>query len=164
MTRAPIDPSSLQPVTRPLDQARTLPGAAYASAEVFDWERRHFLDGSWLCVGRADDVPAPGDQRAVAAGSTSLLLVRDGDGTLRGWFNVCRHRGHELLAPGATRKGRAIRCPYHDWVYGLGGDAVTVSRSFCSAFLCAIEVSPFGLRNATKPITATMIKPNAGTA
>ncbi len=48
-----------------------------------------------------------------------MLLVRDGDGALRGWSNVCRHRGHELLAPGATRTGRAIRCPYHDWVYGL---------------------------------------------
>ncbi len=85
MTRAPIDPSSLDPVTRPLDLARTLPGAAYASAAVFDWERRHFLDGSWLCVARANDVSAPGDQRAVPAGSTSLLLVRDGDGALRGW-------------------------------------------------------------------------------
>ncbi len=128
MTRAPIDPSSLEPVTRPLDQARTLPGAAYASAEVFEWERRHFLDGSWLCVGRADDVPVPGDQRAVPVGSTSLLLVRDGDGVLRGWFNVCRHRGHELLAPGATRKGRAIRCPYHDWVYGLAGECRATPR------------------------------------
>jgi len=53
MTRAPIDPSSLEPVTRPLDLARTLPGVAYASPEVFEWERRHFLDDSWLCVGSA---------------------------------------------------------------------------------------------------------------
>ena len=144
MTRAPIDPSSLEPVTRPLDQARTLPGAAYASPDVFEWERRHFLDGSWLCVGRADDVPAPGDQRAVAAGSTSLLLVRDGDGALRGWFNVCRHRGHELLAPGASRKGRAIRCPYHDWVYGLGGECRATPR-FGKSTDDGIDRAEFGL-------------------
>ena len=144
MTRAPIDPSSLEQVTRPLDQARTLPGAAYASAELFAWERRHFLDGSWVGVGRADEVPAPGDQRAVPVGSASLLLVRDGDGTLRGWFNVCRHRGHELLAPGASRKGRAIRCPYHDWVYGLAGECRATPR-FGKSTDNGIDRAEFGL-------------------
>jgi glycine betaine catabolism A len=118
---APIDPALLEPVLRPMDRARTLPGAAYASGEVFAWERRHFWDGSWVCVGRAEEVAAPGDQRAVPAGSTSLLLARDGDGGLRGFFNACRHRGHELLEPGTARRGRGIRCPYHDWVYGLDG-------------------------------------------
>lgn len=118
MEPAPIDPALLAPVLRPLETARTLPGVAYASAEVFAWERRHLWDGSWVCVARAADVPAAGDQLAVPAG---VLLARDGDGTLRGFHNVCRHRGHELLAPGSTRRGRAIRCPYHDWVYGLDG-------------------------------------------
>jgi glycine betaine catabolism A len=125
MTRAPIDPGPLAAVTRPLAEARTLPGAAYASAEVFAWERAHFLDGSWVCVGRAADLPRPGDQRAVAAG---ILLVRDADGALRGWFNACRHRGHELLPPGGTRSARAIRCPYHDWVYGLSGECRATPR------------------------------------
>jgi glycine betaine catabolism A len=118
---APIDPALLAPVQLPLAQARTLPGAAYASAEVFAWERRHFWDGSWVCAGRSADLAAAGDQRAVPVGSASVLLVRDGDGTLRGFHNVCRHRGHELLPPGSERRGRAIRCPYHDWVYGLDG-------------------------------------------
>ena len=121
MEPAPIDPALLAPVVRPLERARTLPGAAYASEDVFAWERRHLWDGSWVCAGRASDVPAAGDQRAVPVGSTSVLLVRDGDGTLRGFHNVCRHRGHELLAPGASRRGRGVRCPYHDWVYGLDG-------------------------------------------
>lgn len=125
---APIDPGLLDAVTRPMAEARTLPGIAYASAEVFGWERRHFLDGSWVCVGRADDLDRPGAQRAVAAGSTTLLLVRDEDGGLRSWFNACRHRGHELLTPGAARTARAIRCPYHDWVYGLGGECRATPR------------------------------------
>src|SRR5215203_3146865 len=84
MTPAPIEESSLAAVLRPLAEARTLPGVAYASAEVFEWERRHFLAGSWLCVGRAADVPEVGDQRAVTAAGTGLLLVRDEAGTLRG--------------------------------------------------------------------------------
>jgi Rieske 2Fe-2S family protein len=47
--------------------------------------------------------------------------VRQPDSTLRRFFNVCRHHGHELLAPGASRHARGIRCPYHAWVYGLDG-------------------------------------------
>jgi glycine betaine catabolism A len=128
MTRAPIDPSSLEPVTRPLAEARTLPAAAYASDAVFAWERARFFAGAWVCVGRTDDLAAPGDQKAVAVGGASLLLVRDHDGALHAWHNVCRHRGHELLPPGGTRKGRAIRCPYHDWVYGLGGECRATPR------------------------------------
>jgi len=125
---APIDPALLDPVLRPIGQARTLPGTAYASAEVFDWERRHFVDGSWVCVGRAADVAAVGDQRAVPVGTTSILLVRDVSGVLRGFFNACRHRGHELLEPGGRRRGRGIKCPYHGWVYGLGGECRATPR------------------------------------
>jgi len=125
---APVDPAFLQRVLQPLERARTLPAEAYASAEVFAWEQRHFLEGSWFCVGRAADVAAPGDQRAVRVGATSVLLVRDATGTLRGFFNVCRHRGHELLEPGTTRNARGIRCPYHSWVYGLVGDCRATPR------------------------------------
>jgi Rieske 2Fe-2S family protein len=125
---APVEDALLDAVLRPPEQARTLPGTAYASAAVFEWERRHFLEGSWVCVGRAGELVAPGDQRAVAAGGTGLLLVRDDAGAVRGFFNACRHRGHELLAPGTARRARGIRCPYHDWVYGLDGECRATPR------------------------------------
>ena len=123
-----MDESLLAAVVRPLAEARTLPGAAYADPAVFEWERRHFLAGSWVCVGRSAELPAVGDQRAVTAAGTGLLLVRDEAGDLRGFFNTCRHRGHELLAPGTARHGRGIRCPYHDWVYGLDGGCRATPR------------------------------------
>jgi len=124
MTRssAPIEVAKLEAVLAPVyGQTRTLPAEAYLSEEVFEWEREHFFEGSWVCVGRADDLAEPGDQRAVRIGSEGILLVRDRDGTLRGFFNSCRHRGHELLEPGGARNLRAIKCPYHAWVYALDG-------------------------------------------
>jgi len=119
---APIDARKLESVLAPtLGESRTLPAEAYTSQAVFDWEEEHFFAGGWLCVGRADELAAPGDQKAVRIGSEGILLVRDEAARLNGFSNACRHRGHELLEPGTSRSARAIKCPYHAWVYGLDG-------------------------------------------
>lgn len=119
---APLDRNALDAVVHPsLAAARTLPAEAYTSDEVFEWERLHFFAGSWTCVGRGGDLAAPGDQRAIRAGTEGILLVRSDDGVLRGFSNTCRHRGHELLECGAARNLRAVKCPYHAWVYDLDG-------------------------------------------
>ena len=119
--QAPMDEAALARVLLPFGRSFTLPAEAYTSEEVLAWERREFFDGAWVCVGRTSDLARPGDRRAAAIGEESILLVRDTDGALNGFFNVCRHRGHELLAPGACDSGKVIRCPYHAWVYGLDG-------------------------------------------
>ena len=122
MSMSPIAPQLLRPVLAPtLGLARTLPAEAYISSSVFDWEALHLFERGWVCVGRADELASPGDQRAFRIGAEGILVVRDLEGELRGFYNTCRHRGHELLEPGATRNLRAIKCPYHAWVYGLDG-------------------------------------------
>jgi phenylpropionate dioxygenase-like ring-hydroxylating dioxygenase large terminal subunit len=119
---SPLDPELLRPVLAPsLGESRTLPAEAYLSEEVFAWEEEHLFEGGWVCLGRADSLAEPGDQKAFRVGREGILLVRDRSGTLNGFFNVCRHRGHELLEPGGERNLRAIKCPYHAWVYGLDG-------------------------------------------
>jgi phenylpropionate dioxygenase-like ring-hydroxylating dioxygenase large terminal subunit len=120
-TNPPIDPASLASVLAPLGRARTLPAEAYVSEEVFAWERRSFYGGSWVAVGRSSLAEHPGDQTAIEVGTEGLLLTRDQDGLLHGFYNVCRHRGHELLECGTTTNRKGIKCPYHAWVYGLDG-------------------------------------------
>jgi phenylpropionate dioxygenase-like ring-hydroxylating dioxygenase large terminal subunit len=119
---APIAPDLLRAVVAPnLGESRTLPAVAYTSAEVFAWEQRRLFEDGWVCLGRAEDLAAPGAQRAFRVGGEGVLVVRGDDGVLRGFYNTCRHRGHELLDPGATRTLRGIKCPYHAWVYRLDG-------------------------------------------
>jgi phenylpropionate dioxygenase-like ring-hydroxylating dioxygenase large terminal subunit len=116
----PFDPADLEACLIP--PGRTLPAQAYTSEAVFDWETQHVLQASWVCLGRADELARPGDQRALRVGSEAVLLVRGADGALDGFFNTCRHRGHELLpCGGPVVNRRAIRCPYHSWTYGLDG-------------------------------------------
>ena len=127
---APVDPAALDLVLQPHERALTLPPEAYASQDVFDWEIEILFEGSWMCVGRVRDLAlaSAGDQVGVQAGRQSFVLVRGDDGQLRSFHNICRHRGHELLAVGESRHQRGIRCPYHAWVYGLEGDCRAAPR------------------------------------
>jgi len=119
---APLDQGELAESLRPFGESRMLPRAAYVDPAVFGWEQQNFFGGGWLCVGRSDQLPEPGDQRAEATGQGSVLLVRGEDSTLRAFANSCRHRGHELLPCGGSAQRNAIICPYHAWTYSLDGE------------------------------------------
>jgi Rieske 2Fe-2S family protein len=118
---APLDPADLAPVLAPFGESRTLPAAAYTSEEVFAWELRELFASTWVCVGRVDELLAPGQVRAVHVAAEGVLLARDSEGTVRAFSNVCRHRGHELAPIGDLLDARLIRCPYHSWSYRLDG-------------------------------------------
>jgi Rieske 2Fe-2S family protein len=118
---APIDPRGLEAVLRPFGESRMLPREAYVSEAVFNWEQRHFFAGGWMCIGRSDSMPSPGDQRAESLGHAGVFLMRDADGVLRTFANACRHRNHELLGCGETVNRPLVLCPYHGWSYRLDG-------------------------------------------
>src|SRR5579864_743888 len=124
----PLEQARLRGALAPFGASTGLPGEAYTSAQTWAWERRYFFQDSWVCVGRAADLPRPGDRRAVEAGGETALLVRDSEGTLQAFFNVCRHRGHELLQAGQAESGERIACPYHGWEYALDGRLRTAPR------------------------------------
>jgi glycine betaine catabolism A len=118
---APVDQAALAASLAPFGQSTMLPRTAYVDPAVFAWEQRHFFGGGWMCVGRSDQIPGPGDQRAESVGEGSVLLVRGDDGALRAFANTCRHRGHELLPCGGAAQQKVIICPYHSWTYTLDG-------------------------------------------
>jgi Rieske 2Fe-2S family protein len=105
----------------PFREARTLPAAAYTSADVLALEYAAVFGKDWLCVGRAADIPKPGDYFLKDIGPDSIIILRDTDGSIRAHCNVCRHRGSRLLdAPSGHGLAR-ILCPYHAWTYHLDG-------------------------------------------
>jgi len=123
--------------------ARSLPGASYTDEGLFRREREAVLYRDWFCVGRAEMLAGPGEYLVADVAGESVIVVRGGDGRLRCFYNLCRHRGSRLVPPaaggrpgggpaepdatcGAGRAGHgrfagAIRCPYHAWTYGLDG-------------------------------------------
>ncbi len=76
---------------------------------------------SWQTVGRADQVRERGQYITAEITGEPILVVRGGDNVLRGFFNVCRHKGAAIMT---EREGRTqnLRCPYHGWTYSLEGE------------------------------------------
>lgn len=117
----------------PTELMRTLPGSAYLSDEAYRREQERIFYREWLCVGREEALPSPGDFLNVNVVGESVLVVRARAGGLRAFYNVCRHRGSRLViedprpderapaCPSGRFKG-SITCPYHSWTYALEGE------------------------------------------
>ncbi len=95
----------------------------YTSSEFMRLEWQRLWTKVWLLGGRAIDMPEPGDYIVTEIGSESILLVRQPDGGVRGFYNVCQHRGNRLRACGRGKAGasQSFKCLYHHWEYNLDG-------------------------------------------
>jgi phenylpropionate dioxygenase-like ring-hydroxylating dioxygenase large terminal subunit len=105
------------------------------SPQFFELEREAIFRRAWLNVGRVDDLPRPGSwfTKDLVAARASLLVVRDRDGRIRAFHNVCRHRGNKLVWSGTPRDdargvAREFACKYHGWRYGLDGACTYVHQ------------------------------------
>jgi len=101
----------------------TLTGADYTSAAVYEEERERLFFRGWVCVGRAEEIAAPGDYLVRDVAGESVFVVRNRDGEARAFYNVCAHRGTKLLddEPACGHLGKALKCPYHSWSYDFDG-------------------------------------------
>ncbi len=100
--------------------ALTLPQRYFVDSAVFAEEQAKIFARQWVCVGRQGALPKAGDYFVQEVAGESLIVVRDKGGQLRGYYNVCRHRGTRLCEE-ANGHASAIQCPYHAWTYGLDG-------------------------------------------
>jgi phenylpropionate dioxygenase-like ring-hydroxylating dioxygenase large terminal subunit len=116
--------SDLSAVRRPIAQANGLPNAHYIDPKVFDEERQAVLFDNWAGLGVTADVPEVGDAVPVTFLGMPLLMLRDKEGQVRVFQNICRHRGMILVSEPRKIEG-AIRCPYHSWCYSTDGRLVS---------------------------------------
>src|SRR4030095_13638733 len=100
--------------------AKTLPQRYFVSREVYAAEREKIFSTQWVLVGHQSQTAKAGDYFTLEVAGESLIIVRDQTATIRGFYNVCRHRGTRLCEDKSGRF-RAIQCPYHAWTYGLDG-------------------------------------------
>jgi phenylpropionate dioxygenase-like ring-hydroxylating dioxygenase large terminal subunit len=92
----------------------------YTSAEFLQLEWQRIFSKVWLLGGCLQDLREPGDYVCTEIGRESVLIVRQRDGGLRAFHNVCLHRGNRLRSPGAS-SAASFKCAYHHWEYDLDG-------------------------------------------
>jgi phenylpropionate dioxygenase-like ring-hydroxylating dioxygenase large terminal subunit len=105
----------------------TLPWSWYTDPEVLRREQERIFRGTWQYVGHEGELPEPGTFLAARAADVPVVLTRAGDGELRAFLNVCRHRGSVVVDGGGKRE--SLQCPYHAWTYGLDGSLRAAPRA-----------------------------------
>lgn len=110
----------------PIERASTIPALWYTLPEVFAFEKEAVFASTWQYVEHAGSLRENGSVVVGQAAGNPILLVRDTEGTLRGFYNVCRHRGGPIArCPGSQTM---LQCRYHGWTYRLDGSLRGVPR------------------------------------
>jgi choline monooxygenase len=97
----------------------------YLDPEVLRLEDERIFSRTWQFAGHVTQIAEPGSYITASAGSQPVLVVRDDEGGVRAFRNVCRHRGSRLLS-GSGECKKAIRCRYHGWTYRMDGELIGV--------------------------------------
>lgn len=103
-------------------RSMSLRAEAYVDPRWHTVDLKQIIAKTWQWVCHVEKVREPGSYVTIEIAGQPVAVVRDGDGTLRAFYNVCKHRAHTLLSgEGRTNK---MMCPYHAWVYRLDGQLV----------------------------------------
>jgi phenylpropionate dioxygenase-like ring-hydroxylating dioxygenase large terminal subunit len=126
-----------------------IPTAAYRDPDYFALEREAVFKRTWLQIGHVCELPGSGSfiVRPVEVANASVLIVRDRDGRIRAFHNVCTHRGTELVAESCGRRA-SFSCRYHCWTFGHDGRLMSapdferfyVDRDSCSLRPVTVDV------------------------
>jgi choline monooxygenase len=105
--------------SRGLSRAETIPSAWYTEPRFHDLDSEAIFGRTWQGVGHVGRLLEPGSWFLAEVAGDPVIVVRDGEGTIRSFYNVCRHRGGPLAT--ADGCGRMLQCEYHGWTYQLDG-------------------------------------------
>jgi nitrite reductase/ring-hydroxylating ferredoxin subunit len=110
-----------------IDAGFTLPTEWYSDPAIFRDEQRKILRRSWHLVTTTDRLAEIGDVVPCEIGGVPIVLVRNEDGLIRGYENICRHRAYPVVQDAGNR--RTLQCHYHGWTYDLAGSLRSAPRA-----------------------------------
>ena len=106
-----------------------LPAWTYHNDELTRLEIERVFLRNWLFVAHVSDLPNGGDYQCFEMGDERALVVRDQEGSIRAFHNVCRHRASRVVADDRGHCGKSLICPFHGWTYNLDGSLKTIPKA-----------------------------------
>jgi choline monooxygenase len=113
--------------TTPIERAWTIPSRWYTDPAFHAIDADAVFARTWQGVGHLAQVREPGMYFTTTVADSPVIVLRDKEGVLRAFYNVCRHRGGPL-ATEAAGCVKALTCQYHGWTYLLDGSLRGVPR------------------------------------
>lgn len=128
---------------RPREAASSMPPSIYRDEGFASLEKEKIFRRDWVCPGLAAEIPTAGDYLTFTVADEPVFCVRDSNGAVRTYANVCRHRMMKLVS-GKGSSGRIV-CPYHAWTYNLDGNLIGAahmkqSTGFDKSKICLPEI------------------------
>ena len=150
---APITADDVREIARGFDpdpaRSMSLRSDAYTESRWLDADVSAIFARTWQWVCHVSELAEPGSYMSATVAGMPVVAVRGRDGALRAFYNVCKHRAHELLSGAGV--ARNIVCPYHAWVYNLDGRLSGARRAdrmetFDKSDICLerVQVEEFG--------------------
>ena len=130
-----------RPFTADPGKSFTIPARYYFGASVYEQEKEAIFFRNWWYAGHASQAAEPGCYLETRIHDQSVIIVRGRDGALRAFYNVCQHRGHELVQ--GSGRTNLLTCPYHAWSYDLDG---ALKRSRNTADMASFDACEFSLK------------------
>ena len=115
-----VELKSQRPVHEQPQHSYTIPSNLYLDEKIYEHEKQNIFYCNWHYAGHVSQLSKTGDYLTASVADESVFIVRCQDDTLRGFYNVCRHRTHQLLEGSGNTHN--IVCPYHAWSYSLTGE------------------------------------------
>lgn len=116
-----IPMTALDAVRQPIAEANGMPNAVYDDPALFEYERDNVLGKNWAGLLFASELPKNGFAKPIDFMGLPLAVMRNRDGELKVFHNICSHRGMIMLREETEVEGM-VRCPYHSWTYDLNGN------------------------------------------
>ena len=108
-------------------RSHSLRAEAYTEQRWADAEVRAIFGRTWQWVCHVEKLASPGSYVSATVAGMPVAVVRGKDGGLSAFYNVCKHRAHELLL--GSGSARAIMCPHHAWTYDLSGQLIAARKT-----------------------------------
>ena len=115
----------------------------YTDPDIYELELERIVNRNWILAGHVSQLPERGDFKVLNVGAESAIIVRGSDGNLKGFANVCRHRG-SLVCLDQEGHADKFQCPYHGWMYDIDGN-LTAARDMGDNF----DKSTHGLKTVS---------------
>ncbi|WP_289031281.1 aromatic ring-hydroxylating dioxygenase subunit alpha [uncultured Paraglaciecola sp.] len=118
----------IKTITKEHVTAHGLPAIAFKDKDIYEQECDKIFAQGWASIGCSQQISKPGDILPIRIAGQSLIAIRNKQGEIGVFHNICRHKAAPLVDEPCNK--RSLVCPYHKWSFKIDGDLLSAPKYF----------------------------------